>query len=44
MQNEFNHAANEPPRSGASKATSPMIWGAIIAAGVATVLWLALHA
>jgi hypothetical protein len=43
MQTEFNHAANESPRSGSSKRMTPIIWSVIVAMGIAVVLWLALH-
>ena len=39
MDGEFNHAANDSPRSGSSKRLTPMMWAAIVAAVVAMVLW-----
>jgi hypothetical protein len=44
MQSKFNHAANDSPRSGGSKKMTPLIWGVIVVALVAIVLWLKLHA
>ena len=35
MKTEFNHAANDSPRSGSSKQVSPVIWCAIVVAAVA---------
>ncbi|WP_283843134.1 hypothetical protein [Bradyrhizobium sp. Ce-3] len=43
MRNEFNHARNDSPRSGGSKRTTPVVWCAIVAAGLAVILWLMLH-
>ena len=31
MDQEFNHAANDSPRSGSSKQVTPVVWGAIVA-------------
>jgi hypothetical protein len=42
MTQEFNHAANDSPRSGSSKQATPRMWCAIVVAFVATVIWLAL--
>ena len=39
MKTEFNHAANDSPRSGSSKKVSPVIWAAIIVAIIAAVIW-----
>jgi len=44
MQSEFNHAANDSPRSGSSKKVTPVVWGAIVIAMVAVVLWFKMHA
>jgi len=35
---KYNHAANDSPRSGSSKRTTPLAWAAII------VIWLGLKA
>jgi hypothetical protein len=42
MKREFNHAANDSPRSGSSKQVTPLVWGAIVVAIVAMILWLAM--
>jgi hypothetical protein len=41
MQTEFNHAANDSPRSGSSKRVAPVAWFFVLAVGVAVVIWLA---
>jgi len=43
MKTEFNHAANDSPRSGSSKKVTPVIWVAIIVAIVAVVIWFGMH-
>ena len=35
MKNEFNHAANDSPRSGSSKRVTPLVWFAIVVCIVA---------
>jgi hypothetical protein len=42
MDSEFNHAANDSPRSGSSKRATPVVWGAIVLAIVALVIWFAI--
>jgi hypothetical protein len=42
MKSEFNHAANDSPRSGSSKKVTPLVWCAIIVAIVAIAIWFAL--
>jgi hypothetical protein len=39
MDQEFNHAANESPRSGSPKKVTPLAWGIILIAIVAIVIW-----
>ena len=39
MQTEFDHAANESPRSGSSKKVTPVVWAAIVVATVAVAIW-----
>jgi hypothetical protein len=41
MKSEFNHAANDSPRSGSSKKVTPLVWCAIIVAIVAIGIWFA---
>lgn len=43
MDQEFNHAANDSPRSGSSKQITPVVWGAIILAIVVMAIWLAMR-
>ena len=42
-QSEFNHAANDSPLSGSSKKVTPVVWGAIVIAMIAVVLWFRMH-
>lgn len=42
MNQDFNHAANDSPRSGSSKQATPVIWGAIVVALVAVAIWFAM--
>jgi hypothetical protein len=42
MKHEFDHAANDSPRSGSSKRVTPLLWGAIVVAIVVLILWLAI--
>jgi len=43
MDQEFNHAANDSPRSGSSKQVTPVVWGAIILAIVVMAIWFAMR-
>jgi hypothetical protein len=40
MSHEFDHAANDSPRSGSSKQITPVVWGAIVLMVVVLVIWL----
>jgi hypothetical protein len=42
MNSELDHAANDSPRSGSSKRVTPVLWGAIVVAIVAIVIWFAI--
>jgi hypothetical protein len=42
MNQEFNHAANDSPRSGSSKHVTPVLWGAIVVAIIAIAIWFAI--
>ena len=42
MSSEFDHAANDSPRSGSSKQATPLVWAAIVVAIVAIIIWLAI--
>ncbi len=44
MKTEFNHAANNSPRSGSSKKVTPVVWAAIVAAMIALAIWFGMHA
>jgi hypothetical protein len=42
MNSEFNHAANDSPRSGSSKRLAPFIGAIVVAALIAIAIWFAL--
>ena len=42
MDQEFNHAANDSPRSGSSKQVTPVVWCAVVVAAVALATWFAI--
>jgi hypothetical protein len=44
MKREFNHAANDSPRSGSSRKVTPAIWGAIVVAIVIAAIWFTMRA
>ena len=44
MKTEFNHAANNSPRSGSDKKVTPVVWAAIIAVMVAFAVWFSAYA
>ena len=44
MKTEFNHAANDSPRSGSSKKVTPVIWAAIVALMIAVAMWFGMRA
>jgi len=39
MKTDFNHAANDSPRSGSTKRVAPAVWAAIIAAIIVLAIW-----
>jgi hypothetical protein len=43
MKTEFNHAANDSPRSGSSKKVTPVMWAAFVVAMVAVAIWFGLR-
>jgi hypothetical protein len=43
MQTEFNHAANDSPRSGSSKKVTPVVLAAVVLAMIAVAIWLGMH-
>jgi hypothetical protein len=42
MKREFNHAANDSPRSGSSKRAMPMVWAAVVVVIVVLAVWFAM--
>jgi hypothetical protein len=42
MQQEFNHAANDSPRSGSSKQVTPVVWSLIVVVAIAVATWFAM--
>jgi hypothetical protein len=42
MDDQFNHAPNDSPRSGSSKKVTPMVWCAILVVLVALAIWFAM--
>jgi hypothetical protein len=44
MDDRYNHAPNESPRSGSSKKVTPVAWGAIIVVIVALTIWFTMKA
>jgi hypothetical protein len=44
MDDRYNHAPNDSPRSGRSKKVTRVVWGAIVAVMVGLVTWFALKA
>jgi hypothetical protein len=43
MKSEFNHAANDSPRSGSSKQVTPVVWCVIVVAIIAIAIWLVMR-
>jgi hypothetical protein len=43
MNTEFNHAANDSPRSGSSKQVVPAVWAGIVLAVIAVAVWFGLR-
>ena len=44
MDQEFNRAPNDSPRSGGSKKVTPLMWAVIVMAFVAIAVWFAMRA
>jgi hypothetical protein len=42
MNQPFDHAANDSPRSGSSKRVTPVVWGVIVVVLVAIAIWFAI--
>jgi hypothetical protein len=43
MDQEFNHATNDSPRSGSSKQVTPVVWGVIVVAIIVMAIWFAMR-
>jgi hypothetical protein len=41
MNHEFDHAANNSPRSGSSKQITPVVWAVVMVVVVIAAIWLA---
>lgn len=39
MEDRYNHAPNDLPRSGSSKKVTPVVWGAIVVVIMALAIW-----
>jgi hypothetical protein len=44
LKTEFNHAANNSPRSGSTKKITPVVWAVIVAVMVAFAVWFSAYA
>jgi hypothetical protein len=44
VKTEFNHAANDSPRSGSTKKVTPVVWAVIVMALVTVTIWYAMQA
>jgi hypothetical protein len=44
MDERYNHAPNDSPRSGGSKKVTPVVWGVIVAMMVALAIWFTMKA
>jgi len=42
MNQQFDHAANDSPRSGSSKRVTPVVWAVIVVALIVVVIWFAM--
>ena len=43
MKTEFNHSANDSPRSGSDKKVAPVVWAAIVAVAVVVAVWFTVY-
>lgn len=41
MNQEYDHAANDSPRSGSSKLATPVVWAVVLIIMVAAAIWFA---
>jgi hypothetical protein len=44
MEDRYNHAPNDSPRSGSSKRVTPVGWGAIVLIAVLLAVWFMMKA
>jgi hypothetical protein len=44
MDDQFNRAPNDSPRSGSSKKVTPVVWGVIVVVLVALAIWFTMRA
>jgi hypothetical protein len=44
MEDRYNHAANNSPRSGSSKKVTPVVWGTIVFIIVLLAIWFTIKA
>ncbi len=44
MDDRYNHAPNNSPRSGSSKKVTPVVWAAIVAVIAALAIWFTMRA
>ena len=44
MENRYNHAPNDSPRSGSTKKVTPVVWGAIVVIIVLLAVWFTMKA
>ena len=44
MDDRYNHAPNDSPRSGSTKKVTPVVWAGIVAVIVALAIWVAMKA
>jgi hypothetical protein len=44
MDDRYNHAPNDSPRSGSSKKVMPVVWGGTVAVIIALVIWFVMKA
>jgi hypothetical protein len=42
MEDRYNHAPNDSPRSGGTKRTTPLIWAAVVVVIVVIAIWFAI--
>ena len=42
MNQQFDHVANDSPRSGSSKRVTPVVWAVIVVALIVVAIWFAM--